>query len=446
MRVFFSNLGCKLNQAELEHLARQFRATGHAIASSLAEADLHVVNSCTVTHVAARDSRKLARRGRRLNPAIRTVLTGCYSTAAPEEAKDLTGVDLIVPNDLKDRLVEHVHQAFPEPGRALGVSGSLPVPFVPLEFGNSRALVKVEDGCNMRCSFCVIPLTRGRQHSRPMDEVVSEVEALGRGGFQEVVITGVQISSYRDGANGLFELVETILAKTVVARIRLTSIAPWQLDHRLLDLFSTGRLCRHFHLSLQSGCAHTLTRMRRPYTPQEYAEQVCVLRERLPGVAITTDLIVGFPGESDGDFDKSLDFCKAMSFARVHAFPFSPRPGTEAATLPEQVPHSVVRERMTRALTVADASERRYWNQNLGTSADVLWESRRQGRWFGTTDNYIRVHTDSDVDLANFLGPARLETITEEGVGCELGSSTPIEPPSLSFAAEDGGPVSLPSS
>ncbi|MGB3564632.1 MAG: tRNA (N(6)-L-threonylcarbamoyladenosine(37)-C(2))-methylthiotransferase MtaB [Thermoanaerobaculia bacterium] len=444
MRVFFSNLGCKLNQAELEHLAREFRATGHTIASSLTDADLHVVNSCTVTHVAARDSRKLARRGRRLNPAIRTVLTGCYVTAEPEEASGLTGVDLIVPNEQKDRLVEHVHRAFPEPGRPLGVTGSLPIPFVPLEFGNSRALVKVEDGCNMRCSFCVIPFTRGRQRSRPLDEVVREVEALCQGGFHEVVVTGVQISSYRDGASGLFELVEAVLAKTAVARLRLTSIAPWQFDHRLLDLFSTGRLCRHFHLSLQSGCARTLNRMRRPYAPQEYAELASAIREKLPGAAITTDLIVGFPGELDRDFEDSLDFCKATSFARVHAFPFSPRPGTEAATLAEQVPHPVVRERMARVLEVAVASERRFWRQNLETSAEVLWESRKKDRWYGTTDNYIRVHTDNDIDLANRKGPAWLETITDEGVGCVLGTMTATGPPSLSVAAADGCGVSFP--
>lgn len=446
MRVFFSNLGCKLNQAELEQLAREFRAGGHTIAASLADADLHVVNSCTVTHAAARDSRKLARRGRRLNPAIRTVLTGCYSTASPEEAKELAGVDLVVPNEQKDRLVEQVRRVFSEPGKALGATGSLPVPFVPLDFGNSRALVKVEDGCNMRCSFCVIPFTRGRQRSRPLDEVVRDVEVLGRDGFHEVVITGVQISSYRDAANGLFELVEAVMARTSVSRFRLTSIAPWQFDHRLLDLFSTDRLCRHFHLSLQSGCARTLTRMRRPYQPLEYAGLVSAIRERLPGAAITTDLIVGFPGESDGEFEESLDFCKAMDFARVHAFPFSPRPGTEAARLPEQIPHAVVRQRMAQALEMADAAERRFWQQNLATRAEVLWECQKGDRWYGTTDNYIRVHTDSDLDLAHHLGTAWLEAITEEGVGCAPESSPPMKPTSLSFTADDGGIVSLPSS
>ena len=260
------------------------------------------------------------------------------------------------------------------------------------------------------------------------------------------MITGVQISSYRDAASGLFELVEAVLARTSVARFRLTSIAPWQFDHRLLDLFSTDRLCRHFHLSLQSGCARTLTRMRRPYQPQEYAGLVSAIRERLPGAAITTDLIVGFPGESDGDFDESLEFCKTMRFARVHAFPFSPRPGTEAADLPEQITHAVVRERMARALEVADAAERRFWQQNLATRAQVLWESQKGDRWYGTTDNYIRVHAASDVDLANHLGPAWLETITEEGVGCVPGSSPPMKSTSLSFKAEDGGIMSLPSS
>ena len=296
----------------------------------------------------------------------------------------------------------------------------------------------------MRCSFCVIPFTRGRQRSRPMGEVVREVEALGEGGFHEVVITGVQISSYRDGGNGLFELVEAVLEKTTVARLRLTSIAPWQFDHRLLDLFSTDRLCRHFHLSLQSGCARTLSRMRRPYAPQEYSELLSTIRDRLPGAAITTDLIVGFPGESDRDFEDSLDFCKAMSFARVHAFPFSPRPGTEAATLPEQVPHPVVRERMARVLEVAGTAERRFWRQNLETSAEVLWESRKGDRWYGTTDNYIRVHTDTDIDLANRLGPAWLETIADAGVGCVLGTMTATGPPSLSVAAANGGGVSFP--
>lgn len=436
MRVFLSNLGCKLNQAELERLAREFRAYGHTIASSLPEADLHVVNSCTVTHMADRDSRKLARRGRRLNPALRTVLTGCYASALPEEASVLTGVDLIVPNGGKNHLVEQVQQAFPELPGPPSMAPRPSAPFVPPDFGNSRPLVKVEDGCNMRCSFCVIPFTRGRQRSRPPAEVVGEVGALAESGFQEVVITGVQISSYRDVEKGLYELVDTILRETEVARLRLSSIAPWQFDLRLLGLLSGGRLCRHFHLSLQSGCARTLTRMRRPHTPQQYAELVSAICERAPGTAITTDLIVGFPGESHEDFEDSLDFCKAMGFARVHAFPFSPRPGTEAADLPEQISHAVIRERMTRALQLASDSEQRFWRQNLRSTAQVLWEKRKHGRWFGTTDNYIRVHTESNSDLTNQLLPAELLTISDEGMGCELDTATSPSTVRLSSATE----------
>ena len=331
MRVFFTNLGCKLNQAELEGLARRFVAAGHSISDSLAGADLHVVNTCTVTHRAARDSRKVARRGRRLNAAMRTVLTGCYVVGEPEEAAALAGVDLVVPNEAKHELLERVHDAFPAE-RPLGASdGPLEIPYVPLAFGNSRALVKVEDGCNMRCSFCIIPSTRGAQRSRPVEKVVAEVRGLVGGGFQEVVVTGVQISAYRDGNRRLVELVETLLEETEVPRLRLTSIAPWQFDRRLLGLFDTGRVCRHFHLSLQSGSDEILPRMRRPYSTAEYAGLLETIRAHVPGVAITTDLIVGFPGETGAEHEASLAFVAACGFARIHAFPYSARPGTEAA-------------------------------------------------------------------------------------------------------------------
>ncbi|MEE8137413.1 MAG: tRNA (N(6)-L-threonylcarbamoyladenosine(37)-C(2))-methylthiotransferase MtaB [Thermoanaerobaculia bacterium] len=435
MRVFFSNLGCKLNQAELECLAREFRAAGHRIAPSLAEADLHVVNTCTVTHRAARDSRKLARRGRRLNPRLRTVLTGCYVSAEPDQAAKLAGVDLVVPNRDKDHLLQRVHEAFPEEA-PLGIDAApLPIPYVPLAFGKARALVKVEDGCNMRCAFCIIPLTRGRQRSRPLREVVEEVRQLTAGGFQEVVVTGVQISSYRWDGAGLFELVGTLLSETAVPRLRLTSIAPWQFDRRLLDLCATGRLCRHFHLSLQSGCAATLRRMRRPYEPLQFAELVETIRAAVPGVAITTDLIVGFPGESEDEFAESLRFTDEMRFARVHAFPYSSRAGTEAAKLPNHVPHPVTKERMQRALGVARRSERRFWRRHLGREAQVLWETRRRGLWMGMTDNYLRLVTRSRQDLAQRLGSARPEEVTEDG----LWSSIPA--PSLGSAALAGPAV-----
>ncbi len=416
MRVYFTNLGCKLNQAEVERLARQFRAAGHEVVSSIEAADLHVINSCTVTHLAARDSRKVARRGRRINPKVRTVLTGCYATAEPEEAARLAGVDLVIPNDRKDQLLDLVHQAFPDAVPSGHGPGPLPVPYVPLEFGHTRALVKVQDGCNMRCAFCIIPFTRGRERSRPVDEVLAEIRELVKGGYREIVVTGVQISSYRHNGHELYDLVMAILEQTGVPRLRLTSIAPWEFDERLLDLWADHRLCRHIHMSLQSGCTATLQRMRRPYTAEMYAAVVERIREAIPGVAVTTDVIVGFPGETLAEFEESLRFVARMQFAKVHVFPYSPRPGTEAATLPDQVPYLEKKARVNAMLAVAEESERRFWEQHLGQQLTVLWETRKNGAWQGMTDNYIRVFGEAEEDLTNVFTATILADVTDGGM------------------------------
>jgi threonylcarbamoyladenosine tRNA methylthiotransferase MtaB len=415
MRVHFTNLGCKLNQAELEQLAREFVAAGHEIANSLDDADLHVINSCTVTHVAARTSRKVARRGRRINPGLKTVLAGCYVTGAPDEAARLAGVDLVVGNDEKAQLLEIVRERLL--GQALqGPKPELPLPYVPLEFGKTRALVKIQDGCNMRCAFCIIPLTRGREHSRPVDEVVQEVQALVAGGFKEIVITGVQISSYRANGYGLYELTAELLERTDVPRLRLTSIAPWEFDKRLLALWSDRRLCRHLHVSLQSGCTATLRRMRRPYTADMYANVVEKIRQAIPDVGITTDVIVGFPGETSDEFQQSLHFVERMGFAKVHVFPYSARQGTEAAMLPGHVPYREKKARVDAMLEVANAGARRFREHFLGRQLDVLWESRQNGHWQGLTDNYIRVLTQAPDDLSNTITRTRLLSLASEGV------------------------------
>lgn len=409
MRVCFTNLGCKLNLAEVERLSREFLAAGHQVVRSLEEADLHVVNSCTVTHVAARDSRKAAGRGARvqpgLRPPLRTVLTGCWGTERPEEAARIAGVDLVVPNAEKHLLLDRVHAAFPD---ALPPTDAA-LPYMPLPLGHTRALVKVEDGCNMRCAFCIIPSTRGRQQSRSLEEVVAEVCELGEAGFQEVVVTGVQISAWRDvspegGTRRLADLVRALLRETAVPRLRLTSIAPWDMDSHLGDSLlalwddpAAGRLCRHLHLSLQSGSTDTLRRMRRPYSAESYGRLLERVRARLPGVGITTDVIVGFPGESEAEFAESLAFVEAAGFARVHAFPFSPREGTEAAGLPDQVPPEVRKERMGRMLAAAERGEVAFRRSHLGSRAIVLWENPRDGGSHGLTDNYLRVLSEAVV-------------------------------------------------
>lgn len=442
MRVHFTHLGCKLNQAETEALSRRFLAAGHRLAPSLAEADLHVINSCTVTAAAARDSRRAAHRSGRHDPSahppetpqtpetpetpentarparrLLTVMTGCFATVEPGAAARLQGVDLVVPNHEKDRLLERVHEAFPG---ALPGSGSAEVPLLaaPPPVGCTRALVKVEDGCNMRCAFCIIPSTRGRQRSRPLAEVVAEVRALVAAGHREVVVTGVQISAWRQGRCGLSELVGELLAALPArgARLRLTSIAPWDLEERLLARWADGRLCRHLHLSLQSGSAATLARMRRPYTPARYEAAVKLARSAIPGVAVTTDVIVGFPGETEAEFAASLALVAALGFAKVHVFPFSPRPGTEAARLPDGVPAPVKAERMVRMLEVSRRAELEFWRAHLGQRATVLWERPREGSGRGLTDNYIRVLSPEGAALWNRLTEVELVATTGAGM------------------------------
>lgn len=419
MRVCFTNLGCKLNQAEIERLARDFRAAGCEVVGRLEEADLHVVNSCTVTHVAARSSRKAAGRGGRVRPGLRTVLTGCHASEDPAAAARVAGVDLVVPNAEKDRLLDRVREAFPE--AFPGPDPEVPVPYVPLPFGNTRALVKVEDGCNMRCAFCIIPATRGRQRSRPPAEVVEEVRGLARAGYREVVVTGVQISAYRSGGARLYELVRALLAEGEVPRLRLTSIAPWDLDDRLLDLWADRRLCRHLHLSLQSGATPTLRRMRRPYTAEGYAALLERVRAAIPGVAVTTDVIVGFPGETAAEFADSLAFVAAAGFAKVHAFPFSQRPGTEAERLPGQVSPEEKSERMARMLDVAAAAEREFRAAHLGRRETVLWERpTSEGLGQGLTDNYLRVYCPEGAGLWHRFAEVELVDLAGDGVRGEL--------------------------
>jgi threonylcarbamoyladenosine tRNA methylthiotransferase MtaB len=325
------------------------------------------------------------------------------------EAANLAGVDLVVPNAEKDRLVELVVEAFPE------VTAE-PIPCSSLPAGPTRALVKVEDGCNMRCSFCIIPFTRGAQRSRPATEVVAEVRDLVGRGYREVVVTGVQISAWRSEGARLADLVRTILNETDVPRLRLTSIAPWDLDERLLDLWGDRRLCRHLHLSLQSGATATLRRMRRPYTAGGYLSLLDRVRAAVPEVAVTTDVIVGFPGETEDEFAQSLATVEAAAFAKIHVFPYSARPGTMAEGMPDHVQPGEKKARMERMLAVAARAEREFQRAHLGTRQTVLWEKPKEGMGQGLTDNYLRVISEEGAGLWNRFSEVELTAVVEEGV------------------------------
>lgn len=385
MRVALSHVGCKLNQAEIEALARAFAAAGHEVVTDLACADVHVVNTCTVTAEAARDSRRLARRGGRAGRPLPTVVTGCHATTSPEEMARIPGVALVVNNSDKQRLVEVVERHLLQVAPPAPQPASMPAP------GRTRAAVKIQDGCSVGCTFCTVPRARGPAHSRPGSEVLAEVSRLVAGGAQELVLTGVLISSYRSAGVDLPGLVEAILTRLPLRRLRLSSLSPWAIGPRELAMWSHPRLCRHVHLSLQSGCAATLRRMQRPCTPEQFAAAVGRLRAAIPGVAITTDVIVGFPGETDEEFQESLAFVTALGFARTHVFGFSPRPGTAAATLPGQLPAGLIRGRVAAMRAAAAAGQGAFVAGYVGQRVEVLWEGERGGWREGHTDTYVTV-------------------------------------------------------
>jgi threonylcarbamoyladenosine tRNA methylthiotransferase MtaB len=412
MNVYLESVGCKVNQSELETLARGFVARGHQVVPVPEEADLCVFNSCAVTHVAARKSRQAARRLRRRNPVARVVVTGCYAELATGDLP----ADLIVGNADKDRLVEHL----------LGKGLSALPPFspsqpLPLPQSRSRAFVKIQDGCDNHCTYCVTRIARGRQRSRPRADVLAEVQARVKAGTQEVVLTGVHLGGYghdhgQPPRDSLWGLVEAILVQTDVRRLRLSSVEPWDVTPDVFHLWQDSRLCRHLHLPLQSGSDEILRRMGRRYTAAEFACLVEAARATIPGLAVTTDIIVGFPGETEAHLAASLAFVESVGFARGHVFPYSARPGTPAATLPGHVPPSERQARAARARAIVRNAALRFREQFVGQTVEVLWETRRNGLWRGLTDNYIRVVSQSDENLAQTIAPTCLIAVTDDGL------------------------------
>ncbi len=419
MRVYLDTLGCRLNQAEIERLARYFRAAGHEIVAAPHEADLAVLNTCAVTQKAVADSRQRARQLHRAGaPAL--ALTGCWVSLEPQAAAQLPGVRWVVPNAAKDSL----------PARVLGVPledfdlepvAREPLPGLRMR---TRAFVKVQDGCDNRCTFCITTLARGPGRSRPLEEVLDDVRAALRGGAREVVLTGVHLGSWGHDLTPrrhLRDLVAELLHRLDIPRLRLSSLEPWDLDAAFFDLWQDPRLARHLHLPLQSGCAATLRRMARKITPEGFRALVEAARARIPDVAITTDIIVGFPGETEEEFAISLAFVESLALAGGHVFTYSERPGTAAARMPGQVPHRVRKARNARMRAVLDAAAARYRTRFVGRTLTVLWERAvrldAQG-WLvqGLSDNYLRVRARVAQNLWNQLADVRIIRVAEDGV------------------------------
>jgi threonylcarbamoyladenosine tRNA methylthiotransferase MtaB len=391
-------VGCKLNQAESESLINRFAERGYRTTTHSNGAAVYILNTCTVTHIADRKCRHLLRRARRLNSHALIIAIGCYAERAADDLYRVAGVDMVFGNEEKLQLPDILMKQ----GRLTTGCALLP------QMHRTRSLVKVQEGCNQLCSYCIVPMVRGRNRSLPSDEVVSAVRARVERGYQEVVLTGTQIGSYR---NGIEFIIQRILEETEVKRLRLSSLQPAEITKELLSLWQKYPkiLCRHIHLPLQSGSDAVLQRMGRHYSTEIYEQAVARVREAIPDVAITTDLIVGFPGETDEDFAESLQFCQRMAFAKMHVFPYSRRSGTHAAEMPEQVDEQVKKQRSMQMLLLAKQSAYNFREQFKGRTMLVLWEREsNDSTWEGLTDNYIRVVARSNEPLQNRLIPALL--------------------------------------
>jgi threonylcarbamoyladenosine tRNA methylthiotransferase MtaB len=405
MKVAIHTLGCKLNQAESELLAREFIEAGHSIVGG-DTADIHILNTCSVTHIADRKSRHLVRLWKKKNPRALIVATGCYAERAPEEL-ERAGAGLVVGNVHKLHLLDFLEDNSLTSDRNQGAA-------VADKASRVRSFIKIQDGCNDSCAYCIVPQLRGREKSLPANEVINEVKTRVTAGYKEVVFTGTKIGDYNHDGVNLKGLVEKVLADTEVERLHLSSLRPRDISPEFLGLWQNDRLCRHFHLALQSGNDSVLRRMRRRYSLDDYRQAVSLIRNAVPDVAITTDIIVGFPGESVDEFEDSYLFCKEMDFADIHVFVYSARPGTLAGRMPGQVSDKLKKERSQRMLKLAQSSARRFRKRFLGLELVVLWENEVEPDtdiYSGLSQNYIRAYIRRNEKLTNrFLRvvPSRL--------------------------------------
>ena len=413
IRVALDSLGCKLNQAEMEFFARQLTAAGYRLVASGDKADIYILNTCTVTHVADRKSRQMLRQARRRNPGTKLVAIGCYAERMPRELAQIDGVELVLGNEQKPGLLRHLQETVCSGHRD---SGACNLASHDYNGYRTRTFIKVQDGCNSFCAYCIVPLVRGREKSVPLSQVIVELKQQVASGCREVVLTGTEIGSYRRNGINLKGLLKRILAEADVARLRLSSLQPQEITPEFIEIWRNRRLCPHFHLSLQSSSDTVLCRMKRRYTTEDYQQAISLLRKNVPDVAITTDVIVGFPGETEKEFQETFNFCRHIEFARIHVFPYSPRQGTEAALMSSQVEARVKKQRSQKMLTLARKSLRNFNQQFIGKTLTVLWEKQTEDIWSGLTGNYIKVYARSVADLTNRLVAVKLGSVWQDGV------------------------------
>ena len=418
MFVHLKTLGCRLNEAEMESWAREFRQRGHQLIETPSHADLVVVNTCAVTEEAVRKSRKLVRRAQRDNPNAKLVISGCYASINPAQQFTESGVDLVINNRDKERLVEIAC-------RELNLNVMPEIATEPeedfLPRNRQRAFIKVQDGCRYQCTFCIVTKARGEERSRPLQSIVDEINRLHADGINEVVLAGVHLGGYgSDSGSNLSHLIQTVLEQTGIPRLRIGSLEPWDLPDDFPQLFQNPRFMPHLHLPLQSGADTVLQRMARRCKIAEYKQLIKQLRAQVTDFNVTTDIIVGFPGETEAEWQQTLAAVEEIGFGHIHIFAYSPRAGTVAATLPDPVGREIKCDRSEVLHQLAQQMKRSTFESFIGRKCDVLVENQEQTAdgvvWTGYTPNFLRVELVApSQQLQNRIERVRLTGLSADG-------------------------------
>ena len=414
--VAFITLGCKVNQYETNAMTQQFIEKGYKVVDHTKEADIYIVNTCTVTNMSDRKSRQMLRRVKELNKKAIVVACGCYAQVAKEELEKIEEINLVLGNNEKKEIVEHIEkyikskntekQTIPEVQTEDVMNQKEFVEFGDITFTEkTRAVIKIQDGCDRFCSYCIIPYARGRVRSRKPEHILSEIQKIAKEGIKEVVITGIHIASYGKDFKQeyrLIDLLEEMNGIEGIERIRLGSIEPLLITEEFVSrLEKLSKICHQFHLSLQSACDETLKRMNRRYTTEQFEDITKLLRKTFEDAILTTDIIVGFPGESEEEFEKTYAFLEEIKFYKMHVFKYSPRKGTKAAVMPNQIDGNKKEERSRKLIELSNKNEKAYNQQYIGKEVEVLFEEEKDGVWQGHTKNYILAHYKTEENLEN---------------------------------------------
>ena len=420
-KVAFITLGCKVNQYETNAMSQKLEQTGYKIVELEDIPDIVIVNTCTVTNMSDRKSRQMIRRIKEINKDAIVVAIGCYAQVAKDELEKIDEIDLVLGNNEKKDIVKFVEEF--QKNKKVEVEDVMnKKEFV--EFGEitytqkTRAVIKVQDGCDRFCSYCIIPYARGRVRSRKPENIISEIKEIAKNGIQEIVITGIHIASYGKDFNNnytLINLLEDLNKIEGIKRIRLGSIEPLWINKETIErLKKLEKVCHHFHLSLQSGCDETLKRMNRRYTTEDFRKIVNLLRDTYEDVILTTDIIVGFPEESEEEFEETFNFLKEIKFYKMHIFKYSPRRGTKAANMKGQIPGNIKEERSKKLIELSNKNQKEYNEKYTGKELEVLFEEEKNGVYKGHTKNYILVEAKSNEDLENKIEKVIAEEIQDD--------------------------------